>query len=140
MLLRYLPTILFASLLIFDKSHAMERQNANLVKVQCYIHNNTERLSFITFSGDFAKNLHATRNVDNTLALQSSVTGLPTVTINPITSLITIQCAFKDITMQQSITVNEDVPICSQRITRPLPHDWHMLVITTLSPSDDAER
>lgn len=138
--LLHLLIILLTGLLISGESHAMEMQNPNVVKVQCDILKHTDGLSFFTFSGAFVKYLQGTRNIGNAVTLQCSVTQRPTVTINPIDSLITIECGFKDVATQQRITVREDIPLCSQTVTRSLSDDWQITIITSLPTGDNPYR
>jgi hypothetical protein len=131
---------LLCLLLIPNALNAMQKENPNVGTVQCDIHKNDNPNSLITFSGAFVKYLLGTRNIRNTVTLQCSVTRNPTITVNPDTKLLTIQCAFKDVIMQQIIAVSEDISLESGTVTRALSHGWHMTVSTTVPSSYDADR
>lgn len=140
MTLRFLPIILLTGLLISDELNAMQRENPNVVKVQCDIHKDEARLSFITFSTAFVKYQSGKRNFHNTIALQCMVTQTPTVTVDASDKSMTLQCTFKDVTMQQHITVNENIPLISGTAIRPLSHGWRMTITTTTLPIGDPDR
>jgi len=119
------------------------KPHQHIIKVACDIQKNAlanSGPSLITFSGSFLRHLEKAYHIRNAVALQCSVTQLPTITVNTLTKSFTIECAFKDVATQEPINVKEDISWASQTtVERRLSDDWRMIITTTLPP-DDADR
>jgi ATP-dependent exoDNAse (exonuclease V) alpha subunit len=130
------------SLVLFVPALNAMHHNPNAIKVHCDIaktvHTGTG-LSFISFSGSFLPTQHDDLIIDNTVALQLSVTQRPTITINSLANAITIKCAFKAAGARQSIAINETILLANQSTQTDLPEDWRMTTTITI-PADDCDR